>query len=188
MRKLLAVFLVAVTLLAGAVVLGPALLDASSHWRLPIHSGLTVGDLIYARARNELSGIQAVASGQVLTSAGTSTAPAWSASPTLTSAVFSTSIRVGGGTVLTNITRYQQSLSPAQVAANTTAEETFAVTGITSSDMIASINKPTAQAGLGIVGWRQCGTNCLGITFSNNTGSGITPTASQTYEVLTVRS
>jgi hypothetical protein len=50
------------------------------------------------------------------------------------------------------------------------------------------VNKPTAQAGLGIVGCRVTAANTLGITFSNNTGSSITPTASQTYLVLAMRS
>lgn len=44
----------------------------------------TIGDLLSASATTTLAPIVAVGSGQVLTSAGTGTLPAWSASPTLT--------------------------------------------------------------------------------------------------------
>lgn len=78
-------------------------------------------------------------------------------------------------------------LSPAQVAANTTAEQTFTVAGLQLNDIVVGVSKPTAQAGLGIVGWRVSANNQLAITFSNNTGAGITPTASQQYKVLIAR-
>ena len=74
-------------------------------------------------------------------------------------------------------------LSPAAVAANTSAEEIFAVPGARLDDMVLSVNKPTAQAGLGIVGWRVSSEGNIGITFQNSTGSSITPTASQSYSV-----
>ena len=73
-------------------------------------------------------------------------------------------------------------LSPSSVAANTTAEETFAVLGLKMGDLV-SVNKPTAQAGLGIVGTRVSAINTLAITFSNNTASPIVPTASEVYAV-----
>jgi hypothetical protein len=76
--------------------------------------------------------------------------------------------------------KFTAALSPAQVAANTTAEELFTVNGVAVGDVVY-VNKPTAQAGLGIVGARVSATNQVGITFSNNTGVAITPTASQTY-------
>jgi hypothetical protein len=75
------------------------------------------------------------------------------------------------------------SLSPTIVAANTTAEQTFTVNGLLVGDFVAVV-KPSAQAGLGIVGARVTAANTLGITFSNNTGVGITPTAAETYLVL----
>lgn len=77
-------------------------------------------------------------------------------------------------------------LSPAQVAANTTAEQTFTVPGAKVGDYVY-VNKPSAQAGLGIVGARVSATNTVGITFSNNTGAGITPTASEAYLIFYVR-
>jgi hypothetical protein len=81
---------------------------------------------------------------------------------------------------------FSAALSPAQVAANTTAEQTFTVAGLAVADKVF-VNKPAAQAGLGIVGCRVSAANTLAITFSNNTGAGITPTASETYQIVAVR-
>jgi hypothetical protein len=78
-------------------------------------------------------------------------------------------------------------LSPAAVVLNTTTEQTFTVNGLLAGDVVGCINKPTAQAGLGIVGCRVSAANTLAITFSNNTGSSITPTASQVYRMLIAR-
>ena len=78
---------------------------------------------------------------------------------------------------------YSASLSPVAVAANTTAEQTFEVPGVRLDDIVLSVNKPTAQVGLGIVGYRVSADATIGITFSNNTGSSITPTASEAYLV-----
>jgi Chaperone of endosialidase len=47
-------------------------------------SSYTVGDLLYASTTTALSKLAAVATGSVLVSAGTGTAPAWSNSPTVT--------------------------------------------------------------------------------------------------------
>ena len=78
-------------------------------------------------------------------------------------------------------------LSPALIVLNTTAEQTFTVNGLRVGDVVGCVNKPTAQAGLGIVGCRVSAANTLGITFSNNTGSSITPTAAQVYLVVVSR-
>lgn len=78
-------------------------------------------------------------------------------------------------------------LSPAAVAANTTAEQIFSLPGLLPSDVVFDITKPTAQAGLGIVGSRVAGAGQVGITFSNNTGSSITPTAGEKYLINWMR-
>lgn len=75
-------------------------------------------------------------------------------------------------------------LTPALVAANTTAEQTFTVGGVRASDKISSVSKPTTQAGLGIVGVRVSADNTVAITFSNNTGGNITPTAGEPYSLF----
>lgn len=77
-------------------------------------------------------------------------------------------------------------LSPALIVLNTTAEQTFTVNGLLVGDFVFC-NKPTAQAGLGIVGCRVSAANTLAITFSNNTAASITPTAAQVYLVLVSR-
>lgn len=91
---------------------------------------------------------------------------------------------------------FQIALTPSAVAANTTAEQTFAATGIgLSTGGFPSIaigdfvwlNKPTAQAGLGIVGARVSANDTLAITFSNNTAGSITPTAGELYLVFVAR-
>lgn len=84
--------------------------------------------------------------------------------------------------------KYTAALTPAIVAANTTAEQTFTCTGlVVATDSIIGVSKPTAQAGLGIVGWRVSADNTIGIVFSNNTGVGITPTAAETYTIFAHR-
>lgn len=77
-------------------------------------------------------------------------------------------------------------LSPAAVSANTSAEQTFTVNGLLAGDHVV-VNKPSAQAGLGIVGFRVSADNTLAITFGNFTASPITPTASEVYRVLLSR-
>lgn len=77
-------------------------------------------------------------------------------------------------------------LSPAIVAANTSAEQTFAVPGLKVGDFV-DINKPTAQAGLIIGSCRVSAANTLAITFGNLTAAGITPTAGETYLVRYAR-
>jgi len=77
-------------------------------------------------------------------------------------------------------------LSPSSVANATSAEQTFTMTGLLTTDYVY-VNKPTAQAGLGIVGARVSAADTIGITFMNATAATITPTASQVYTVHVVR-
>lgn len=78
-------------------------------------------------------------------------------------------------------------LSPSAVGATTSAEQTFAVPGVNASDMLVEVNKPTAQAGLCIVGVRVAGANSIGITFANVTAGSITPTAGEAYKFMLAR-
>jgi len=79
-------------------------------------------------------------------------------------------------------------LSPVSVPNATSAEQTFAATGIglLTTDVVV-VQKPTAQAGLGIVGSRVSAADTLAITFGNFTSATITPTASQVYQVAVFR-
>ena len=74
-------------------------------------------------------------------------------------------------------------LSPATVATTTSAEQTFTVKGLKLHDWV-NVNKPTAQAGLGIVGARVTAADTLGITFANVTSGTLTPTTSETYTIM----
>lgn len=78
-------------------------------------------------------------------------------------------------------------LSPAQVAINTSAEQTFSAIGVKVGDSVLTVNKPTAQAGLGIVGYRVSANDKIAITFANFTAGAITPTASESYTVVVAR-
>lgn len=98
---------------------------------------------------------------------------------------FTSGLQVGGvGSKYSQMKTYTPSLTPAAVAANTTAEQTFAVSGLKAGDIVLACLKPTAQAGLGIVGYRVSLADTLAITFSNNTAAPITPTAAQQYTVV----
>ena len=78
-------------------------------------------------------------------------------------------------------------LTPSAVGANTTAQQTFTVTGVKVGEVVVAVEKPSHQAGLGIVGARVTAVDTVGITFSNNTGAGITPTAGETYDFVVAR-
>lgn len=95
-------------------------------------------------------------------------------------------ITVGDGTALTKIVVYSQSLDVASVAANTTAEQTFTVTGLTTGDKVF-VNKPAATAGLGIVNARVSAADTLALTFVNATAGAIDP-AAETYSIVAIRS
>ena len=76
--------------------------------------------------------------------------------------------------------------SPVEVAANTSAEQDLTVTGVKVGDVIA-VNKPSAQAGLGVVGVRVKSADLVSVTFGNFTATPITPTASEAYSFLVAR-
>lgn len=83
---------------------------------------------------------------------------------------------------------FNLALTPVSVANATSAEQTFATTGIglLTTDVVL-VQKPTAQAGLGIVGSRVSAADTLAITYSNPTAATITPTAAETYIVTVLR-
>lgn len=97
-----------------------------------------------------------------------------------------TSVTVGAGTPITKIVVYSQSLDVASVAINTTAEQTFTVTGLTTADKVF-VNKPSLTAGLGVVNARVSAANTLALTFVNATGAAIDP-AAETYTIVALRS
>ncbi len=91
-----------------------------------------------------------------------------------------------GATRLSQLLQFSAALTPAQVAANTSAEQAFAVAGVAVGDLLASAIKPSATAGIGIVNARVSGVNQVSITFMNNTAGAITPPA-ETYAFVIAR-
>ena len=75
-------------------------------------------------------------------------------------------------------------LDVASVAANTSAEQTFTVAGLKTTDMVF-VNKSDLDAGLGVVNARVSAADTLAITFMNSTAGAIDP-ASETYKVFVV--
>jgi hypothetical protein len=76
-------------------------------------------------------------------------------------------------------------IDPASVATITTAEQTFAVPGLETTDVVF-VNKPTLTAGLGIAGARVSAADTLAITFVNPTAGAI-DAGSQTYLVGVIK-
>lgn len=77
-----------------------------------------------------------------------------------------------------------QALTPAAVLANSVSEQQFTLTGtaaVIDSGMIIGVNKPTQQAGLGVMSARVVSKNVIAITFANFTAATLTPTAAETY-------
>lgn len=78
---------------------------------------------------------------------------------------------------------FQTTQSPTSVANATSAEQGFTINDLLATDIVKGVSKPTAQAGLGIVGYRTSAVSTAGVTFGNFTAATITPTASEVYEV-----
>jgi hypothetical protein len=71
----------------------------------------------------------------------------------------------------------QLSIDVASVAANTTAAQTFTISGLRTTDIVLSVSKPSLSAGLGICGARVSAADTVSITFNNNTVGAIDPAA-----------
>ena len=114
--------------------------------------------------RHEPKGITTAAAGSVYVSNGDTTSGTW----------------------IERVKRHSANVgTPAAVVANTTGVHSITVTGVATGDAVIGISKPTYQAGLGIVGWSITGADTVEVVFMNTTGSNITPTASEVYEVIT---
>jgi|10_taG_2_1085330.scaffolds.fasta_scaffold81181_2 hypothetical protein len=87
--------------------------------------------------------------------------------------------------LIPKIETYSVTLDPASIAANTTAEQTFTVSGLKTNDII-TINKPSNTTGVGIVNARVSATDTLAITFINATAGAVNP-ASETYKIISTR-
>jgi len=102
-------------------------------------------------------------------------------------AATSTSVAVGAsGTVLTQIRAYAESLTPAaSSAAIQTAEQTFTVNGLATTDKVI-VNGPAPTSLCPPVTFRVSDANTLAIGFTTLTAAGCTPAAG-TYNIIAIR-
>ena len=105
-----------------------------------------------------------------------------------TGQVQTNAFRIGktSGTNLSQVRVYSQSLDVASVAANVSAEQTFTVTGLATTDKVF-VNKPSLSAGLGVVNARVSAADTLALTFMNTTAGAVDPGA-ETYTIVAIRS
>ena len=68
---------------------------------------------------------------------------------------------------------YTETIDLASVAADTSAEQDVTVTGVTTSDVILNVIKPTAQAGIGIVNARIKAADTVALTIMNSTAAAV---------------
>lgn len=94
---------------------------------------------------------------------------------------------LGGLDSVNNEIQFQITASPTSIQANTMTEYAMPVTGLALGDVIKGISKPSVQAGLGILGMRVSVPSTIGVQFYNNTGTTITPTAGEVYELALTR-
>ena len=93
---------------------------------------------------------------------------------------------LGSGMLSTSVL----SFTPAAVGANTCVEQLFAIsptTGVfceTSTDFVLCVNKPTANAGVGIIGTRISATNQVAMNFNNVSTASIQPTQPENYQTV----
>lgn len=120
---------------------------------LPVPSNIfsAKGALVVSQDLNNLTGIAAGTSGQMLVAQGAATLPSW------------------------QTVRYSASVSPAQVAANVCVDQVFTVTGVAVGDVIVANypagvhDSPMAMAA------RDSGADTVAITFCNPSAAPGTP-------------
>lgn len=84
-----------------------------------------------------------------------------------------------------NVTTYGLAITPASVAANTSAEQSITITGVLAGDVVTMI-KPTTQAGLIVGTARVSAADTVFLTLGNVTASPITPTSTQVWATIAI--
>lgn len=90
------------------------------------------------------------------------------------------------GTELSQIKVYSQTITPASVGAATVAEQTFTVTGLTTTDTVF-LNPGVISNAVGIAGVRVSAADTLAVRFDNPTAGALVPTAG-TWRIVAIRS
>lgn len=94
-------------------------------------------------------------------------------------------VLASGAAVLSKLAVYTQTITPAQVAQATVAEQTFTVTGLTTADKVV-VNPGVISNAVGVGGWRVSAADTLAVQFINPTAGALTPTAG-TWTILALR-
>lgn len=138
-----------------------------------------------------VTGTLPVANGGTGVTASTGTiAVVLSTSPTLITPVLGaatgTSLALGGGTAITQISAYAPSLTPAATSAVIqTTEQTFTVTGLATTDKVV-VNGPVPTSLCPAVTFRVSAADTLAIGFSTLTAVACTPAAG-VYNIIAIR-
>lgn len=83
-----------------------------------------------------------------------------------------------------SVRHFQPALTPAIVAANSEAEQSFVVgPGDLNTGAACFVTKPTLQNGGMPMQARVIDATHIGITFNNGTAGGVTPTAGEVYAI-----
>ncbi len=113
---------------------------------------------------------------------------------TLDSSLFPSNLTLPGsltigldGTSISQVRVFTPTLNPSSVAAASTAEEIYAVSGLVTTDIIY-VNKPTYTAGCGIVNARVSATNTLALTWMNAQTLLSCDPPSEVYNIVAIRS
>ena len=83
------------------------------------------------------------------------------------------------------ITRDVISITPASVAANSAAEQTFTVKRLSTDESVSIVSVAAQTAGVGVLSARVSAANTLAVTFINPTSGALTP-VSGNYRLLRV--
>lgn len=73
----------------------------------------------------------------------------------------------------------QVALTPVSVLANTTAEQTFTIQGLQTTDQVSgfSVNAAPTNQDVSVVNYRVSAANTLSVAYQNGTGGNLTPQA-----------
>lgn len=152
--------------------------DTANYERLAVSTQIGTGITLAA----ERAGTGAANLGITLTPSGTGNVVV------STGSVVTPAVTVGAsGTAITQMRVYTPTLDPASVAAASTAEQTYTVTGLTTADKVI-VNKPTMTAGCIIGNARVSAVDTLAITWGNVQASTACDPGSEVYNIVAIRS
>ena len=123
-----------------------------------------VGDLVIATSATQLGRVADVAVGQVLVSGGVTTAPAYSASPSITALTLATSLLVGNSTVNTAFTAGTITINGTSVGTTTTGSHNLFIP--------AQGIRPLPSSGAGSIEDATSTNNISGLPFDPTTSEG----------------